>query len=285
MKKYIFTHALAFILSMPLASAQFVNGDFQTPLANTIGDCNAGDSWLYSSPSTGGTGEPQYTDYVVAGDFFIDLTPCWSFGNEVWIEQAVNIPSIKCYVVQMDLMTVCGWDLSDAGVFVNVDGVPIGTRVFTDSFDCVSGEAWKTCQSAPFHVNNAGTHTIRFTGLGLLQNGQVGNPGVMGLDNISLVPVSSCQTSVEVPELRPFSVKLSSNPLQENPSLFVSSKEPRALSVSLLNTAGKYLYQAEILAEKEEKQYFLPSNLPQGFYLLQINDGKKIWSEKVIYEN
>jgi len=192
---------LLFIFLAVPAKAQFSNGDFSTG-----GTCPPGGGW---TTNTGG----QQAERTIAlqpnrpGDYWVDLTPCGNFGNGTWIEQAVPVVVGNCYYIEFEIAAHCGWDGSDGGVNITVDGVPLGGRIYNDTFNCVpssSGQTqleWKKRVSAIFTATN-NPAVIRFTGDGrYTQNsvtwgypGPVGapsNPGVIAIDNIVLVPAGT----------------------------------------------------------------------------------------------
>ena len=176
-------------------SAQFLNGDFQS---NAGYGCNAGDVWIFDADPTNYC---EITDVFQPGNWWIDLTPCGDFGNGTWIEQEVNTIPGACYTVTMDIASYCGWDGSDSGIYLYVDGVQIGDRIFNDVFSCIPGTlGWGTFTSDVFTAATNST-TIRFVGEGRCSAisdpmqcsplGGLGNPGVIGLDNIILNEVGN----------------------------------------------------------------------------------------------
>lgn len=173
---------------------QIVNGNFNQP---GVKACNAGTGWTTAT----GSSSAEYTNAVdPSTNFWIDLTPCKGWGNGTYIEQVVPTVVDKCYYLKFDLGSVCAWDKSDAGVYIAIDGNRLGNRIVNDSFDCTPDKIyWKTCTSQSF-VATASTTTIRFTGEGRCTDispksglyqcspvGSIGNPGVIGLDNIELI--------------------------------------------------------------------------------------------------
>lgn len=181
----------------PLITA-LENGDFAQPGTLNSDDCQAGTGWDYStSPGT-----PQYTDYQSPGDFWIDLTPCWSAGNGVWIEKQVSLLSVEQYQLSFDLGCWGGGDYSDAGVVLTLDGIPIGSRLFNSQL--IAGVMiWKNVVSDPFSVTNSGTHTLRLTGEGHIPSGASGNPQIIGVDNVVLLSCMEdpCANDTEFPIL------------------------------------------------------------------------------------
>ncbi|MCW3126266.1 MAG: gliding motility-associated C-terminal protein [Bacteroidetes bacterium] len=180
----------ALMLSGP-CHAQIVNGDFSN---GAIGDCNAGGNWL-TSPNPKEAEVSCHFDDVT--NLCIDLTPCHDFGNGTWIEQrAATIPG-QWYQLDMDLATLCGWDGSDAGVQVYIDGQKLCHRVFNDQFTCIPDSLnWKHKHSDYFEAIAAFT-TIRIEGFSYCSGlnttcpkGTIGSPGFIGLDNVQLVPVA-----------------------------------------------------------------------------------------------
>jgi gliding motility-associated-like protein len=105
--------------------------------------------------------------------------------------------------LNFELGSVCGWDASDAGVFISIDGQQLGGRVFNDSMLCVPDAINFLPFSSPIFQATANTTTIRFRGEGnctalsvqigggCTNVGQLANPGVIGIDNISIEAVNS----------------------------------------------------------------------------------------------
>jgi gliding motility-associated-like protein len=174
--------------------AQFFNGDFSL---GTLG-CSGGTGWTTAS----GTMSAQYADGRTPSNPWVDLTPCMGWGNGTYIEQAVPMVVGNCYYIEMDLASHCGWDLSDAGVYITLDGVPLGGRVFNDSILCGGQDyGWKRRRSMLFTAVNNPT-IVRFTGEGhciatvtgpypCSAPGAIANPGVIAIDNIELVAVTA----------------------------------------------------------------------------------------------
>ncbi|MFM9986711.1 MAG: gliding motility-associated C-terminal domain-containing protein [Flavobacteriales bacterium] len=182
------------------AHAQFINGDFQS---NFGYGCNAGNNWSFDSNPTNYC---EITDIFQPGNWWIDLTPCGDFGNGTWVEQDVTTVAGACYTVTMDIASYCGWDGSDSGIYLEVDGVQIGERIFNDVFSCIPGTlGWGTFTSDVFTATS-NTTTIRFIGEGRCSAisdplqcsplGGIGNPGVIGLDNIILNQVSDSPLAI-----------------------------------------------------------------------------------------
>ncbi len=190
--RHIIPVCIAFLIHTTSFS-QFVNGDFQT--TPTYG-CNAGIGWNFS---TGSGSEPELTEIFYPGNAWVDLTPCSAWGNGTWIEQIVPTVVNQCYSITIDLGCVYGWDVSDAGVYIQINGVQLGDRLVSNIFsDQPATLGWNTLTSQIFTATSSNT-TIRFIGEGRcsefsVETGQYacfpigapGNPGVMGIDNIVL---------------------------------------------------------------------------------------------------
>ncbi len=191
--------------SSGLWAQNFLNGDFATPLGG-MNNCDAGANWTTSS----GALAPQYTDCCNTPNigFWVDLTPCGGFGNGSFVEQTVTGLTIgQQYNVSFRLGTLCGWDVSDAGAYVSVNGTQIGGRLFNNNFSCVANTMnWLTVTSNNFTAT-ATSATIRITGEGRCSAnsptsggfactpvGSLGNPGVMGLDDVVLNRVTAACT-------------------------------------------------------------------------------------------
>ncbi len=185
---------LLFILFSASVKAQFTNGNFS---AGTFG-CPPGGGWTTGSPNAERTAALQPNR---PGDYWIDLTPCGGWGNGAWIEQAVPVVVGNCYYIEFEIAAHCGWDGSDGGVNITLDGQPLGGRIYNDTFNCTSSPGgtqleWKVRTSPLFTAVNNPT-VIRFTGDGRFSDlsvawngspkGAPGNPGVIALDNIVLV--------------------------------------------------------------------------------------------------
>lgn len=178
------------------AFSQIINGNFNQPGVIIGASCNAGTGWTTAT----GNLSSQYTNLLgPSTNFWIDITPCWASGNGTYIEQTVPTVIGRCYYLKFDLGTHCRWDMSDAGVYISIDGNLLGKRIFNDSFDCISGMLhWESRTSKAF-VATGTTTTIRFTGEGRCTKnsptsgpnqctpvGSIAFPGVMGIDNIEL---------------------------------------------------------------------------------------------------
>ena len=178
------------------AKAQFTNGDFTLGTAG----CTAGTGWT-TSPGSQSAERSTSLQPARPGDYWIDLTPCGGFGNGTWIEQPVPVVVGNCYYIEFEIASHCGWDASDGGVYITLDGNPLGGRIYNDTFNCVpqSGGTqlgWKRRASAVFTAVNNPT-VVRFTGEGrytdlsvangYVPKGALGNPGVIAIDNIALV--------------------------------------------------------------------------------------------------
>ncbi len=108
------------------------------------------------------------------------------------MEQEVDITPGTIYFLRFDLGTWSLWDDEDAGVDITVDGQPLGTRVFNDSF--THNPNMKLCWVTGFRscvfVSQKKKVTIRFTGRGLCTGTSPPRacsnpvPGVMAIDNI-----------------------------------------------------------------------------------------------------
>lgn len=180
------------------AYGQFVNGNFSQPGVLGSNVCHGGTGWTYS----GGNASPQYTNVLgPSTNYWVDLTPCLTKGNGTFIEQKVPTVAGSCYRIQLDLGTYCRWDMSDAGVYIDIDGKRLWPRIFNDSFDCSSINVmyWETFSTPTFTATGSFT-TIRFTGEGRCTKnsptsgiysctppGSIGNPEVIGIDNIILI--------------------------------------------------------------------------------------------------
>ncbi len=179
------------ILASIYANGQFVNGTFQDAF---VSDCSAGPSWNIPNDLSN---LPERTETFQPGNAWVDMTPCGAFGNGTWIEQTLPTIANNCYSVTFDLGSYCGWDGSDAGIYVTVDGVALGDRIYNDVFSCVAGTlGWNTFTS-PVFVATSNFTTIRFTGEGRCSAisptsgfdactpiGAIGNPGVIAFDNV-----------------------------------------------------------------------------------------------------
>lgn len=163
-------------------SAQIINGDF----SQSGMTCSGPVAWVTN-------GNIQVTQIYQTGNNWVDITGCVS-GNGNWIEQEVNITPGTIYFLRFDLGSWSLWDDEDAGVDITLDGVPLGTRVFNDSFthDANMKLCWVTGFKSCAFVSQKNKVTIRFTG-----NGQCTKtsppracsnpvPGVMAIDNIVL---------------------------------------------------------------------------------------------------
>src|SRR5690606_13702123 len=108
-----------------------------------------------------------------------------------------------CYRIEFEIASHCGWDGSDGGVYITLDGQPLGGRIYNDSMLCTSPAqlGWKRRSSIVFVAQNNPT-VVRFTGEGRCTNtrtgtypcagkGALANPGVIALDNIELISVSN----------------------------------------------------------------------------------------------
>ncbi len=201
-EKFMWASLLLLVISswaMP-ALAQFTNGDFsQGPLG-----CNAGTGWT----TTPGAAGAQRTDTYQPGNVWLDLTPCNSAGNGTWIEQAVPVTIGACYRVDFDLASHCGWDGSRSGVFISVDGQPLGGWIANDSIACPAPFYWERKSSLTFVAQNNPT-IIRFTGEGRCRDyrtgarpcagiGQPSRPEVIALDNIELVQITNQTLAVDL---------------------------------------------------------------------------------------
>ncbi len=200
--------AFIFCLIAFYGKSQLVNGDFQTSF--TYG-CNAGPGW---TTSVGNGSEPEITDIFQTGNAWIDLTPCGAWGNGTWVEQTITTIPNHCYSVTFDLGCYCGWDGSDAGIYVMIDGVILGDRIVNDIFECTgSFLRWDTYTSETFVATSSST-TIRFTGEGRCTAlsspdgaypcspiGAIGNPGVIAFDNVILNTLGFSATTTELPDV------------------------------------------------------------------------------------
>lgn len=170
------------------AQGQLVpNGDFSQPGPA----CSAGAIWQTST----GTMSPQYTNYLSGTNFWVDLTPCGSFGNNSWMEQTVSTVAGKLYQIEFDLGAINRWANFDAGVDVLINGSTLnaGTNRLSVPVPTVQGAMhWETRRSCIFQATAPGT-TIRFVGNG--QNGiqaspyYTAGPGIIGVDNVKLKQV------------------------------------------------------------------------------------------------
>ncbi len=190
-----------FLLVTNSCHTQFVNGTFQDNFAY---DCTAGPSWVIP---TDNNLIPERTDVFQSGNAWVDMTPCGNWGNGTWIEQTIPTVINQCYSVTFDLGSYCGWDVSDAGIRVTVDGVQVGERIFNNVFSCIPGTlGWDTFTSEVF-VATGTTSTVRFTADGVCTElspidgfyactpiGAPGDPGVIAFDNVVL---NSLGASVE----------------------------------------------------------------------------------------
>jgi gliding motility-associated-like protein len=170
--------------------AQVVNGDFSQSI---LGDCNAGQSWDFSSPKF-----PEVSAHFDnISDHCLDLTPCGAFGNGTWISQRVHTTTGQWYQLAIDLATLCGWDVSDAGVSIYIDGRRLCRRVYNGEFTCKADSLnWRHKLSDYFQAVSD-TTLIRIEGFSYCSGfnstcpkGTIGFPGFIGVDNVALVPVT-----------------------------------------------------------------------------------------------
>jgi hypothetical protein len=191
--RYLLTFLI--VLEVYVVSGQIVNGDFSV---GSLGCTNIA-GWSFSP----GSAAPEITFAFTGSNTWLDLTPCGAFGNGTWIEQDVPTVPGQCYRLNFELGSVCGWDASDAGVFISIDGQQLGDRIFNDSMLCIPDAINFLPFSSPIFQATANTTTIRFRGQGNCTSlsvqigggctniGQPANPGVIGIDNITIEPVNS----------------------------------------------------------------------------------------------
>jgi gliding motility-associated-like protein len=199
---------LVFIITLlpAVLLAQIENGDFSV---GSLG-CSNVSGWTISN----GSAAPEITFAFTGSNTWLDLTPCGAFGNGSWIEQEVATQPGQCYQLNFELGSVCGWDGSDAGVYITIDGMQLGERIFNDSMLCNPGVINFMPFTSPIFQANSNTTTIRFRGEGRCTAlsvsigggcssiGQLANPGVIGIDNISIEQISSAANwSSPIPEI------------------------------------------------------------------------------------
>lgn len=156
------------------------NGDFSIGGLN----CNGPNGWVTN-------GNVQVANVYQPGNNWVDITGCIS-GNGNWMEQEVSITPGTIYFLRFDLGTWSLWDDEDAGVDITLDGQPLGTRVFNDSFthDPNMKLCWVTGFKSCAFVSQKSKVTIRFTGNGKCTKSSPPRacsnpiPGVMAIDNV-----------------------------------------------------------------------------------------------------
>lgn len=162
-------------------SAQIIyNGNFSLG-GNT---CQGPTGWVTNN-------NVQLTEIYQPGNTWIDITGCVS-GNGNWMQQEVSITPGTIYFLRMDLGTWSGWDDEDAGVDITIDGQPLGTRIFNDSFthNLNMKLCWVTGLTSCAFVSQKNKVTIRITGNGKCTKTSPPHacsnpvPGVMAIDNV-----------------------------------------------------------------------------------------------------
>lgn len=80
-----------------------------------------------------------------------------------------------------------------------------------------------------------------------------------------------------------FSCSIAPNPNQGVFNLVVDSKVARNFNIQLFNITGKLVYQAEQTNTKSfNHQVNLTNKLPQGIYMLTVNNGEQYYNQKLI---
>lgn len=184
------------IIALDAGAQGFVNGDFNAGSVN----CSGPPSWTTD-------GQVQTADIYKNGDLWIDITSCGS-GNGHWMEQTISVVPGKVYFISMELGTWEGWDDMDAGVSITIDGVPLGSRLFHDSFTHSMNMRcqWLKRESCFFKSTNSFV-TVRITGDSRCTKSSPQTscnnpyPGVIAVDNVVLhelnidVPTKVCMNN------------------------------------------------------------------------------------------
>lgn len=269
MKKNYGKIALLMAASALPLGAQVINGDFQQA---GIGMCDAGATWNTST----GTLAPQYV--VTGNNAWIDMTPCGGFGNGAFIEQQVSTTPGQVYHIAMDIATCFGWQIWDTGFDIDINGATLNggaTRVFYNAFDTsVPGAMkWTTAHSATFVATGSLT-TVRIIGNGANpQNAAYQQPspgpGVMGLDNVTLVQGSPV-TSVPENFQAKYELVAYPNPATEEISVITPQGAPAGEFV-IKDLSGRVLVTAD-----SDAGNIKVSSLPPGVYLLQARSAQTL---------
>jgi hypothetical protein len=175
------TTAMFLAITVITNAQQFLNTGFSgypNPVSN---ECNPlpGNGWSFGGLN--GVSGPQLTKHQNGNDYYIDLTPCNSAGNNSLIYQTINFPQNTEATISFDLRPLKVYNGNhDAGVNVLMDGVLIGTLS-----NSTMGKWVKV--TTPLINISAGARKFTFVG-----NANITNADIIGIDNITLNISSGC---------------------------------------------------------------------------------------------
>ncbi|HEY1045763.1 MAG TPA: gliding motility-associated C-terminal domain-containing protein [Bacteroidia bacterium] len=268
------------LLALDAGAQGFVNGDFNAGSVN----CSGPPSWTTD-------GQVQTADIYKNGDLWIDITSCGS-GNGHWMEQTITVVPGKTYFISMELGTWEGWDDMDAGVSITINGVPLGSRIFHDSFTHTMDMRcqWLKRESCLFTPKNS-VVTVRITGDSRCTKSSPQTscdnpyPGVIAVDNVVLhefgitVPNKVCMNNNQAKlyfetkgKIPPYTIEwwYNGNKIQNDSLLMANQTGEYTLKLKFECTALEYKVQVG----KSDQVYDKMINLCSG-KSIEIN-GKTI---------
>lgn len=262
------------IWQLGMAKAQFKNGDFTLGSVDyTITDWTNGNAQYVSA-----------TKVKCKKDPWVDLTGI-GFGNGNYIEQSVYTVSGQNYRISFDLGTFFGWDLWDAGVSITLNGKPLGTRIYHDSFTYTQDTIiyWKRMSSIAF-TGTGGYVNIRLTGDSrFVQSGGFNSGvGVIALDNVALDSGAFAGSNSFFEEKEdPFEFAILPNPVVDEAKIEIYSPCAGPIQYEICDMMGHQIDLGTWFSDSETK-ILNTKNWAAGTYIVRILQSQKTHSAMVM---